>query len=173
MLQALSCSGPNPGLRDTLGLFGQFVGSWDLEVFNYPEAERPPVICSGEWHFGWALEGRAILDVWISPRREERGADKALPEGDYGATLRFFDSSIDAWRSTWIGPGRRLVRPFIARKEGDEIVLRGSFAEGLETRWIFSDIRSDSFRWRSVESSDGWKTRRLWQEMRARRSREY
>jgi len=26
----------------------------------------------GEWHFGWALDGRALADVWISPSRAAR-----------------------------------------------------------------------------------------------------
>ncbi|HEY0752395.1 MAG TPA: hypothetical protein VGD98_00330 [Ktedonobacteraceae bacterium] len=49
---------------------------------------------------------------------------------------------------------RHLVRPFIARQVGDEIILEGSFAaEGL-IRWIFSEISATSFHWRNVESRD-------------------
>jgi hypothetical protein len=105
----------------------------------------------GEWHFGWALEGRAIMDVWITPRRSLRS--QAEPY-EYGATLRFFDPTIQAWRSTWIGPVRHLVRAFIARQVGDEIILEGSFAQGCRTRWIFSQITATSFQWRNMESSD-------------------
>ena len=44
---------------------------------------------SCEVHFGWALQGRAIQDVWIVPAREGR----AEGEGDrmYGTTLRIYD----------------------------------------------------------------------------------
>lgn len=167
MLEALSAPGPAPEHADKLSLFGQFVGSWDLEVTNYPEPEKPE-IASGEWHFGWGLEGRAIIDVWISPRREERGNVRDL-YGDYGATIRIFDPELDAWRSTWIGPRKAAVRAFVARRVGDEIVLTGSFKPETETRWIFSQIKRNSFHWRSVESSDGWKTFRLWQTMEASR----
>jgi arginase len=48
-------------------------------------------------------------------------------------------------------------------------VLEGSFENGVTTRWIFSDITSESFSWRSVDSSDGFETWTLHQEMKARR----
>ena len=70
------------------------------------------------------------MDVWITPRRSLRG--QADPY-EYGASLRFFDPTIQAWRSTWIGPVRHLVRPFIAQQVGDEIFLEGSFEPGSET----------------------------------------
>ena len=90
------------------------------------------------------------------------------PSGEYGATLRFYDPKIDAWRSTWIGPARGWVLPFIARQVNDEIVLEGNF-EGLSRKWIFSEITLESFYWRSIESSDQWASHRMIQEMFARR----
>ncbi len=166
MSDALRASGPHPDLADRLMLFGQFVGSWDVDVTNYgldgTKAEIP-----GEWHFGWALEGRAVMDVWIAPRRSLR---RAAGSGDYGATIRIFDPTIDAWRSTWIGPAKGVVKPFIARQVGDEIVLEGQFGEGRLERWIFSDIEARRFRWRYVASDDGGATWITVQEMAARRA---
>lgn len=129
MIDALRASGPHPDLADRLMIFGQFVGAWEVDITNYgPDgtATRVP----GEWHFGWALEGRAVMDVWIAPRRSLRGATES---GEYGVTVRIFEPAIDAWRSTWIGPARGAVKPFIARQVGDEIVLDGRFgADRLE-----------------------------------------
>src|SRR5262245_47305146 len=45
----------------------------------------------GEVHFGWVLEGRAIQDVWMIPRRRDRrpGAPVMPTAGNwYGTTLR-------------------------------------------------------------------------------------
>lgn len=166
MLEALSASGPHPELAEHLTLFGQFVGDWDVAVVNIaPDGTRKEL--QGEWHFGWALEGRAIMDIWIAPCRSERQQEERY---EYGATLRFFDPTIQAWRSTWIGPVRHLVRPFIARQVGDEIVLEGSFAAGNLTRWIFSDITAKSFHWRNIESSDNGTTWTTVQEMTAQRA---
>ncbi len=167
MIEALHANGPHPELAGKLQLFGQFIGSWDVEVFNYlPDGGCQAM--AGEWHFGWVLEGRVIQDVWIAPRRGLR-AQLGDELGDYGATLRFFDPALGAWRSTWIGPCKGYVRPFIARQVGEEIILEGSFAPGSVTRWVFFAITPDSFRWRHVESRDQWATEVLHQEMSARR----
>jgi hypothetical protein len=142
--------GPDPALAEKLALFGQFVGSWDLEIV-YHDPERR---LSGEWHFAWALDGRAVQDVWIAPGVE------------WGTTLRFFDPRIDAWRSTWIGPHKGLVLPFVAKQVGDEIVLEREEV-GTTTRWIFSEVAPESFHWRAVESRDGGESWTLVQEMDA------
>jgi hypothetical protein len=167
MIEALAASGPHPDLAEKLQLFGQFVGSWNLLVVNYRD-DGSEIRLPGEWHFDWVLEGRAIQDVWISPPRGVRGS-APRGTGDYGTALRFYDAAIDAWRSTWIGPERGRVIPFIARKVGDEIVLDGAAADGLETRWIFSRVTEQSFHWRAEESLDGWQTHLLRQEMFATR----
>jgi hypothetical protein len=167
MIEALRSDGPLPELAAKLQLFGQFVGSWDVEITNYkPDGSREVV--QGEWHFGWALEGRAIQDVWIAPKRSLRASSEGQ-SGDYGATLRFYDPKIDGWRSTWIGPVKGYVLPFIARQVGDEIVLEGNSEPGKARKWIFSDITSESFRWRAIESDDEWLTQQKVQEMSARR----
>ena len=167
MIEALRSDGPHPQLASKLQLFGQFVGSWDVEITNHkPDGSREVV--QGEWHFGWVLEGRAIQDVWIAPKRSLRETSRGVT-GDYGATLRFYDPKIDAWRSTWIGPAKGYVLPFIARQVGAEIVLEGNFESGKSRKWIFSDITNESFKWRAIESDDGWLTQQKVQEMSARR----
>jgi hypothetical protein len=166
LLDVLGARGPHPDLAEQLMLFGQFVGAWDVDVTNIgPDGTRTEL--RGEWHFGWVLEGRAVMDVWITPRRSLRDQTNAY---EYGATLRFFDPALQAWRSTWIGPMRHLVRPFIARQVGDEIILEGGFEPGNQVRWIFSQITPTSFRWRNMESSDDGVTWTIVQEMAAQRA---
>ena len=149
-LGAFGADGPDPALADRLALFGQFVGSWDLDVTNF-DANGTASHVAAEWHFGWALAGRAVADVWICPRRTPDGRSP----GEHGISIRFYDELLGAWRSTWIGPHRRLVRPFVARGVGDRIVLEGSFEPGVTTRWVFSDITGTTFLWRNEESRDG------------------
>jgi hypothetical protein len=164
LLDAFGAPGPDPALADRLALFGQFVGSWDLTVTDIDpdgvETTRP-----GEWHFGWALAGRAVADVWICPRRTAAGDSP----GEHGLSLRFYDPELDAWRSTWMGPGRGIVRAFVARPTDTGIALHGRF-DGVDTRWSFSDITPSSFRWRNEESTDGGATSRLVQTFDARRA---
>lgn len=165
MFEALRAEGPDPALAERLMLFGQFVGAWDLQIMNTPPG-GPRSEVAGEVHFAWGLEGRAVVDVWIAPRRalrDRRGI------GFYGTTVRFFDPAIDAWRSTWLAP-TGTVMPFIGRRIGEEIVLEGRFEAGKTTRWIFSDIAPARFRWRAVESGDGGATWVTTLEMDARRA---
>jgi hypothetical protein len=157
---------PDDELASELELFGQFVGSWDVAVTNY-QPDGSTITIPAEWHFAWALGGRAIQDVWIAPSREARERDRS--DGEWGTTIRFYDPEIDAWRSIWLGPRNHVVMAFIGRLIDDEIVLEGSFEEGVTTRWIFSDITPDSFSWRNVDSADGGDTWTLKQEMKGRR----
>jgi hypothetical protein len=55
---------------------------------------------AGEWHFGWALEGRAIQDVWIVPAPLASYVTATLPPSfnSYGTHVRVYDPDIDAWR---------------------------------------------------------------------------
>jgi GNAT superfamily N-acetyltransferase len=163
-LDAFGAPGPDPTLAERLRLFGQFVGSWDLEV-TWHHDDGTTTVEPGEWHFGWALAGRAVADVWICPRR---AADGSSP-GEHGLSVRFHDEELDAWRSTWIGPARRIVRPFVARARDGGIVLEGRFAD-VDARWSFSDITPTTFRWSNEESGDGGRTWRLVQSFAAVRA---
>jgi len=127
-------------------LFGQFVGSWDVESHQYaPDgAERT---LRGEWYFFWALEGRAIQDVIVAPRREARRADR-WKMGEYGTTIRFYRPADDTWDITFISPPNDQVHRLVGRKVGHEIVLEGTTPDGRAERWRFYDITAGRCRWR-------------------------
>ncbi|MBO0879348.1 MAG: hypothetical protein J2P17_03015 [Mycobacterium sp.] len=157
--EALHTARPHPSMADQLRLFGQFVGSWQLEcTFDNPGG--PDVIYPGELRFGWVLGGRAIQDVWIVPSRDHPDEGKA--PGFHGTTLRFYDSTISAWRSTWIDPCKNLVRRFLGQPVGPDIELI-SDEEQPRLRWRFTDITPDSFAWigeRATDEQPSW-TRQL------------
>ncbi|NRQ32196.1 hypothetical protein HII36_10160 [Nonomuraea sp. NN258] len=163
--EVLFSEGPRPEAARELAFFGRLVGSWHVAVTNHHEDGDEEL--TGEWHFGWVLDGRAVQDVWLAPTRAER-ARTGDRSGEWGATLRFYDERSRRIRSTWIGPGRGWVMPFVAREQGAEMVLEGVFDE-VHTRWIFSDVERDTFRWRAAESADGGRTWRVRQSMIATR----
>jgi hypothetical protein len=144
-IKGLPATRPNSKLAKKLSLFGQFVGNWDILDQRFPESDKiNEMRRTGEVHFNWILDGRAIQDVW-GPTDPKTG--KLIP---VGTTLRFYDTKLDAWRSTWISPMQREVRRFIGRKIGNEIVLQEEH-RGLRTeRWFFSEIKRNSFRWHAV-----------------------
>ncbi len=169
-IEGLQSEGPNPGLKEKLMLFGQFVGDWDIleDRFYQPDGTRSLErnLTRGELHWGWILDGRALQDVWMSI---DEATHRAIPEG---TTIRFYDQNIDAWHSVWISPRQRVVKTFVGRQVGDEIVLEGRTAEGYPVRWIFSEITPDSFRWHSEETHDNGKAWTLKEEMQIRRRRQ-
>jgi hypothetical protein len=167
MLEALAATGPNPALADKLRLYGQFVGSWDLDVDWYPAGalERHD---KGEWYFAWVLDGRAVQDVWIFPARAQRNAANESWHF-YGSTFRFYDSTLDAWHITYLEPTRPFAVRQVGRAVGEDIVQLADEVNGLIRRWRFVEIRDYSFRWLGEVSSDKAATWTLELEMRARR----
>lgn len=151
MIDVFSADAPRPELADRLGVFAPLVGTWDLVVEDVA-ADGSVEVSDGEWHFGWALDGRALADVWISPSRAARA--RGARDGEWGLSLRFWDESLGAYRSTWHGPLRGWVIPFTARPTGDGLVLEGA-RDGIRLRWVFSDLTTASFRWRAEEAAAG------------------
>jgi len=132
-LDALGADGPAADRAGKMDLYGRFVGSWDLDVSQFSDdgTERRR---TGEWHFGWALEGRAIQDVWIVPPRGAlRDGDAAARFNTYGTTLRVYDPEIDAWRIQWTDPVTRNYLSMIGRAQGDDIVQLGTRPDGVST----------------------------------------
>jgi hypothetical protein len=158
-IEGLAADGPDPELKDKLMLFGQFVGDWDIVQAHYIQADGSWVEMEGEVHFGWILGGSAVQDVWMGCRK---GEEKMVL---FGTTVRFYDSKINAWRSTWISPFKGLVQTFIGRKVDNQIVLELQNSEGVHEKWIFSEITPTSFRWHSEETHDSGKTWLLTEEM--------
>jgi hypothetical protein len=147
LISALSANGPTGPNSEKLMLFGRFVGSWRIEWHGSSSAQA-----IGELHFGWVLGGRAIQDIWIVPTQGEPGENQP-PLAFHGTTIRFYDPTVDVWRSTWIDPINGRVRRFVGRPDRDEIVLV-SDEEEPQLRWRFMDIRTESFTWQGETSSD-------------------
>lgn len=137
-------------------LFEPLIGSWDLEVRWVDETGAVSRSESGEWHFVRVLDGRGIQDVWIVPGAGERARGRDAEE--YGTSIRFYDPVLGAWRSTWIGPRRGVVVPFIGRPSADGICLETTDGAAMPMRWSFHDIGADSFRWQSrMGGAYGWR----------------
>jgi hypothetical protein len=146
-LEGLGARGPAAPWRTKLRLFGQFVGDWEIfpgAAKTDPSLRRTP---SGEVHWRWALGGLGTQDVWghVDPRSR-----RLVPEG---STIRFYDPKVDAWRSTWLAPYQGVVRRFLGRREGSEIVLRETDRGWRGEHWVFFEVTRSSFRWRAETRS--------------------
>jgi hypothetical protein len=169
MVDALHAAEPNAAHNGKLRLYGQFVGSWTLDI-DYHEIDGPVRHAEGEWHFDWVLEGRAIQDVWIFPSRAARVRHRASePWHFYGSTVRVYDPNIDAWHITFFEPTRPFEIRQVGRAVGADIVQMGEEVEGITRRWRFVEITPRSFKWLGEASRDKSATWTLEMEMRARR----
>ncbi len=146
------------------------MGSWELDVQHF-WIDLSGRHIKGEVHGGWVLEGRAVQDVWIMPRRADRDRGVDRNSNMYGTTLRVWDAVLHAWRITWINPvtGGRLDQ--IGRRIGKDIVQIGTGADGMTRRWMFSEITPDSFHWTGEALQQDGTTWKLEGEFRARRIR--
>ena len=140
-----------------MNLYDRFIGRWEAEAQAFlPDGSSR----RHYWQirFERVLEGRAIQDVWITPPRDGPNVGKSQRWGpfdnQYGMTLRIYDAKLDAWRVTWIDPCAGYRADLVGRQRGDEIFQEGKGSDGAALRWIFSDLRADSFRWRAEVSRD-------------------
>jgi hypothetical protein len=146
-----------PANADAMNLYAFLIGSWEFDVTSY-DGRGQSHSGNGEIHAGWVLEGRALQDVWMIPRRSERSA--AAPQlpvaGNwFGTTLRVYDPEQDAWRIFWIDPATQRFLTQVGRKSRDGIEQVGRYEDGTMSRWSFRDITANSFRWRGERSLDG------------------
>jgi hypothetical protein len=125
----------------------------------------------GKVHFARVLEGRAVQDVWIMPRRSERGAEMDKTVNTYGTTLRIWDASLQAWRVTWINGVTGSRDELVGRWSGNDIVQVGTHANGTPIRWMFTEITPSSFCWTGEALQPDGKTWKLEGEFLAKRAR--
>jgi hypothetical protein len=169
-LDALVAPGPHPLLGDHADTYGRLIGSWEGEVHDFPPGS-PATVRSVEVHFCWVLEGRAVQDLWISPRRRERpapGAPTDLP-GRYGTTLRVFRPERGDWHVTWLNPVSGVRCELVGRREGERVVQVGLRAE-RPIRWTFVELTPERFLWQGHVLEPDGETWRLESEFRMRRT---
>jgi hypothetical protein len=168
LLAAPDRAGEIPESED---IYGWLVGSWELDILTYWATDVSSRGIKAEAHFGWALEGRAIQDVWIMPRVADRTDALEKHMNMYGTTLRVWDPSIKAWQITWTNPAGDHHERQIGRRIGNDIVQIGTRLNGTPTRWMFSDITANSFHWTGEALNPDGKTWTLEGDFRARRIR--
>src|SRR6266404_344298 len=84
----LAASGRSAEIPESADAYGWLVGSWELDVLHYWAMDVSARGIKCEVHAGWVLEGRAVQDVWIMPRRSDRTAHLDKKMNMYGTTLR-------------------------------------------------------------------------------------
>ena len=157
LTKLLFSNGPAFDRADKMGLYGWLVGDWTMDAVMHAR-DGGTHEQRGEISFAWVLEGRAIQDVWM------------LPDFFCGTTLRVYDPAIDAWHIIWSDPLMQYYGRQIGRAHGPDIVQLGKADDGTDTRWSFTDIAANSFRWVGEFSTDGAASWQLLAEFKCRRN---
>ncbi|MCI0534774.1 MAG: hypothetical protein L0Z50_06065 [Verrucomicrobiales bacterium] len=168
MHQALAAAGRSPDIPEAMDLYGFLIGSWELDVVAYDDKGKV-THSTGEAHVSWILEGRAVQDVFINPRRSDRGPDSPKFANWFGTTIRIYDPTIQAWRVNWFNPHDGFRAELIGRRRDEDVVQEGKFPDGTPIRWTYSEITDNSCLWRGERLESDGKTWRLQVEFRARR----
>jgi hypothetical protein len=135
----------SPEIPESDDVYGWLCGSWDLDVRCYRGVNVAGQGLQGEVHAARVLEGRAVQDVWIMPRSDQRQSDSDRAMNMYGTTLRSWDPTSQSWHIGWTNPVRGHREEQVGRWNGRDILQEGTRPDGTKTRWTFTEITAQSF----------------------------
>lgn len=165
LLERLFAAGPHPDLGEHAATYGRLIGSWRGEYRDpHPEGDEVGPL---EVHFGWALEGRAVQDMWLVP---DDAATATRKRSMYGTSLRVFDAAAKLWRVDWFNTRRGAHVHLVGRRIGDDIVQTG-YWDDRPQRWCFRDVGADAFTWEAHGLDDDGVSWRLQTRFRLARVR--
>lgn len=143
----------SPQIAEEDDIYAPLLGVWEvLAVDRLEDGSRYE--SRGEWYFARTLEGRAIQDVWIAPKRPRAAPTPGLPNR-YGTTMRMFDRDSGQWRVVWFNPVSGAFNTLMGWGENGQIIHEG-VRDGQRIRWIFVEIGTDRFHWvGESEQADG------------------
>lgn len=146
-------SGYTTAIPPEFDWFGPMVGDWNFRYYDHRNKQVPPV--TGKWLFRRILRGTGVEDLLLSPSIDAPDG-RADTAGAYAASIRMFDPRLKCYEVTYCSRGRTLFLRF--EKDGTRLV--GTPQDNPREKWVFSDIREDSFQWQKVTvlDSGAWRT---------------
>jgi hypothetical protein len=143
-----------PELADVDDIFGFLIGSWELEAVLY-DSKGHTQRSKGEIHASWVLEGRAMQDLFIFPRRADRKFSVPTRGDRYATTIRTYDRTLQAWRVNFINPAaQEASAQLIARREGRGIEMEGKLSDDTPIRWRYVTIEPTRFHYTAEKRYD-------------------
>jgi hypothetical protein len=160
-IDALVSSGPAQELADADDLFGFLIGSWDIDAILH-NADGETQKTQGEVHASWVLEGRAIQDLFIFPRRADRAVGTPARRDRYATTIRTYDRTRQVWKVNFVNPADdETSARLIARRRESMIEMEGRLFGGTPVRWRYDSVTPTSFHYRAdklMNHAGQWRT---------------
>ena len=169
-LEALPSAQKASDLADADSIFDWLIGSWEMDAVLH-DADGREHRTKGEVHASWVLEGRAIQDLFIFPRRADRTSGLPARGDRYSTTIRTFDRKLNAWRVNFINPADdETSAELIARHEGQRIMMEGKLRGGTPIRWQYLSVTPTSFHYTAERLNGDDESWQLYLELFGRRS---
>ncbi len=131
--------------------FSFLIGEWACTIRSLSFDGSSYTESSATWIGRYALDGWAIADEWISPRKGG---------GSYhGTNIRTFNPKTGKWDNRWVSAPNLQWAYFEAEKVGDTMVMLGGGGTDPNGSYIdrntFYEITADAWKWRKDRSYDG------------------
>lgn len=133
--------------------FGPLVGDWNFTYYDH--RKKSGAVVTGQWLFRRVLQGAGVEDLLISPSLDAPDGDVETG-GAYAASIRMYNPKKLCYDVTYCSRQRTLCLSFF--REGSKLV--GTTQENPNEKWVFSDIRDNSFQWHKVTvlENGAWRT---------------
>ena len=150
--------------------YGWLIGSWEMDATLH-DVNGPTHKLKGELHASWILEGRAIQDLFIFPRRADRQSGRPARDDRYATTIKTYDRKLRAWRLTFINPAsNETSAQLIARRAGHGIEMEGQLSDATPVRWRYQSITASSFHYTAEKLNADGKSWHVYLELFGKRS---
>lgn len=164
-LNALASSERAPELAEVDDIFGWMIGSWEVDAVLHDRNGQAHET-KGEVHASWVLEGRAIQDLFIFPRRADRNSARPAKGDRYGTTIKAYDPKLRIWLATFINPASSETNAQLtARLDGNNIEMERKLSDGTPVRWRYQEITPTSFRYTAERLRSDIKSWQLYLEL--------
>lgn len=133
--------------------FAPLLGDWE---FDYYDGYDSPEVrhAKGEWIFRRILEGAGIEDIFVCPSRATRETNPQ-PDGEYGVAIRMFNAEKNCYDMVYTTVGYMTNLTFVKEKEN----LIGTLNDDKNSKWVFSEITDNTFRWQNITVLENGKWR--------------
>lgn len=144
---AIPYDNPSACMDGALAQFGQYIGDWDIEDWNWDQASKEWKPGAGaRWLFVCIGEGTAIQDFWMPAGSE-----------NVGTNLRVYNTSTASWDIAWTMKPMPGFAHIVAEQgeSGDIVMHYRSQVPDPPRRITFRPVNGSNWDWIMDITSDG------------------
>ena len=134
----------NSKIPEEYDWFAPLLGDWNFDYHDGYDKDCIRTV-KGEWLFRRVLNGTGIEDLFICPSRNTMNTNPQ-PDGEYGMAVRMFNHTKKCYDMVYAC--EKYMCNLCFTRENDKLV--GTVVDDPTQKWVFSDIKENSFHWQNV-----------------------